>query len=104
MVMTTPAAAIEPIGVWNWEAPEKNAIAAGTVWVSPGISAERHHFYLARGLSPADRGDFVLQHEEADMEPFWVAYDDLLAAVLDGRVSDGPVVQAVLMAKVRGLV
>ena len=29
--MTTPAAAIEPIGVWNCEAPEKNAIAAGTV-------------------------------------------------------------------------
>jgi hypothetical protein len=32
MVMTTPAAAIEPIGVSNCEAPEKNAIAAGTVW------------------------------------------------------------------------
>src|SRR4029450_13102999 len=32
MVTPTPAAAIEPIGVWNWEAPEKNAIAAGTVW------------------------------------------------------------------------
>ncbi len=75
-----------------------------SVWVSPGISAERHHFYLARGLSPADRGDFVLQHEEADMELFWVAYDDLLAAVLAGRVTDGPVVQAVLAVKVLGLV
>jgi hypothetical protein len=31
MVTTTPAAAIEPIGVWNWEAPVKKAIAAGTV-------------------------------------------------------------------------
>src|SRR6266536_5463842 len=31
MVMTTPAAAIEPTGVSNCEAPEKNAIAAGTV-------------------------------------------------------------------------
>src|SRR5919197_6460268 len=31
MVMMTPAAAIEPTGVSNWEAPEKNAIAAGTV-------------------------------------------------------------------------
>src|SRR5688572_5375064 len=31
MVMTTPAAAIEPIGVWNWLAPVKKAMAAGTV-------------------------------------------------------------------------
>src|SRR5205823_3658252 len=30
-VMTTAAAAIDPIGVWNCDAPEKNAIAAGTV-------------------------------------------------------------------------
>ena len=31
MVMTTAAAAIEPIGVWNCDAPVKNAMAAGTV-------------------------------------------------------------------------
>src|SRR5580765_4288971 len=30
MVMTA-AAAIEPVGCWNWDAPVKNASAAGTV-------------------------------------------------------------------------
>jgi ADP-ribose pyrophosphatase len=67
-----------------------------SVWASPGISAERHHMYLARGLSPADRGDFELHHEEADMETFWVPYADLRAAVLDGRCADAPVALAVL--------
>lgn len=67
-----------------------------SVWASPGISQERHHFYLARGLSPADRGDFVLEHEEAHMERFWVPFAELLAAVLEGRVADGPVALAVL--------
>src|SRR6185437_9146847 len=31
MVMTTAAAAIDPVGCWNWDAPVKKAIAAGTV-------------------------------------------------------------------------
>lgn len=66
-----------------------------SVWSSPGISAERHHFYLARGLSPCDRGDFALEHEEADMEILWVPLDELREAILDGRVSDGPVAMAV---------
>lgn len=75
-----------------------------TVWSSPGISAEAMHLYLARDLTDVGRGDFVLEHEEAEMETFWVPYDELLAAVLDGSVGDGPLVNAVLMARVRGLV
>lgn len=63
---------------------------------SPGYSGERIHYFLARGLSPADRGDFVLEHEEADLQTGWVPFDDLVAAVLAGEVADGPVVQAVL--------
>ena len=42
------------------------------LWPSAGISAERHVFYLARGLRPRDRGDFALEHEEAEMEMLWV--------------------------------
>ena len=61
------------------------------------------HLYLARDLTPADRGDFELEHEEAEMETFWAPYDELLAAVLDGSVGDGPLVTAVLMAHARGL-
>ena len=31
IVMTTAAAAIDPVGCWNWDAPVKKAMAAGTV-------------------------------------------------------------------------
>jgi 8-oxo-dGTP pyrophosphatase MutT (NUDIX family) len=74
-----------------------------STWSSPGITDERMEIFLATGLSEASRGDFVLDHEEAEMETFWVPFDDLLAAVLDGRVADGPVAQAVLATRVRGL-
>ena len=30
-----------------------------SAYASPGISAEVHHIFLARGISPADRGHFV---------------------------------------------
>ncbi len=76
----------------------------GTAYSSPGISAERMHFYLARDLRSGDRGDFVAAHEEADMVTLWVPYADLLAACLDGRVEDAPVLIAVLGAYHRGLV
>ena len=49
-----------------------------------------HHLYLATGLSHADRGDFELHAEEAELEKFWVPVEDLLEAVLDGRVQEGP--------------
>lgn len=67
---------------------------------SPGYSAERIHYFLAEGLSPADRGDFVLEHEEADLEEVWVPFAELVDAVLTGAVADGPVVQAVLACHV----
>ena len=60
------------------------------------------HFYLARELTPADRGDFVAEHEEADMETLWVDFADLHAAVLDGRLRDGPTVLAVLLVAAKG--
>ncbi len=67
-----------------------------TVFPTPGISAELHHVYLARGLSHADRGDFELHAEEADLEVVWVPFEDLLEAVLGGQVREGPVAVAVL--------
>ncbi len=36
------------------------------------------------------------------METFWVPFEDLVSAVQEGRVSDGPLVIAVLMAHARG--
>ena len=55
-----------------------------------------HDIFLARGLSTAPRGDFEMVHEEAEMEVFWAPMSSLLDAVLDGRVRQGPLAQAVL--------
>lgn len=63
---------------------------------SAGITDEVHEIFLARGLAAAPRGDFELKHEEAEMETLWVPFGDLLESVLDGRVRQGPLVQAVL--------
>ena len=67
-----------------------------TLLPSAGISTEQHHIYLARGLTHADRGDFELHAEEAELEVVWVPVHELLDAVLDGRVREGPVASAVL--------
>ncbi len=75
----------------------------GTSYSSPGISAEIHHYYVARGLSEVDRGDFVAAHEEADMQTGWVPYDELRAAALRGDVTDAHTLLAVLLAGDRGL-
>ncbi len=99
----------DPLEVARRELLEEASLEAGewthltSAYSSPGISNEVMHFYLARDLSAADRGDFELEHEEADMETFWVPFEDLAAAVVDGRIGDAPVVVAVLMARARGL-
>ena len=38
------------------------------------------------------------------MTSAWVPFAELYDAVLAGRISDGPVIQAVLLARARGLV
>lgn len=67
---------------------------------SAGLFTEVHEIFLARGLSAVDRGAFTLEHEEADMETFWVPFEELLDAVLAGQVRQGPLVQAVLAYQV----
>lgn len=67
-----------------------------TLFPSAGITGEQHVFYLARELRHASRGDFALEHEEAELEVFWAPMAELLDAVLDGRVREGPVAAAVL--------
>jgi ADP-ribose pyrophosphatase len=74
-----------------------------STYSSPGISNELMHVYLARDLREVSRGDVELAHEEADMTSFWAPYDDVLAAVLDGRIGDAPMVIAILVAQARGL-
>jgi 8-oxo-dGDP phosphatase len=66
------------------------------LYPSAGITAERQVIFLARGLRHAGRGDFPLEHEEADMEQVWVPVDDLVDAVLAGQVTESPISAAVL--------
>jgi ADP-ribose pyrophosphatase len=98
----------QPLDTARRELREEAGLAAdrwthlGTTWSSPGISAEVMHFFLAQDLHEV-ADDFERTHEEADMTGAWVPVDELLRAVLDGRTSDGPLVQALLLAHVKGL-
>jgi 8-oxo-dGDP phosphatase len=97
-----------PADVAKRELREEAGLEAGhwthltSTYSSPGISAEVQHVYLARGLRHVDRGDFVARHEEAEMDTVWVPFGALLTAVEEGRLTDGPLVIAVLMAHARG--
>lgn len=97
----------DPLEVAQRELREEAGLAATdwthllSTWSSPGISSEEMHMFVARGLTEVDREGFVLEHEEADMEVLWVAFAELVAGVLDGRLTDGPVVQAVLALEVQ---
>jgi 8-oxo-dGDP phosphatase len=73
-----------------------------TTWSTPGITNERMHFFLARGLRHVDH-DFDHEHEEAEMVGDWVPVGDLLEAIAGGRLSDGPMIQALLLTHVKGL-
>ena len=99
----------DPIDVARRELQEEGSYAAATwrpltaAYSSPGLMSEKIHYFLATDLTPVDRGDFVLEHEEADMELIWVPFDELHAAVLAGEVSDGPLLIAILMVRALGL-
>ncbi|WP_203335417.1 NUDIX domain-containing protein [Nocardioides limicola] len=92
----------DPLEVGKRELREEASLQAGrwrhllSTYSSPGLSNEVVHLYEARDLTAADRGDFVLEHEEAEMEKVWIPFADLRAAVLAGRVQMAPVALAVL--------
>jgi ADP-ribose pyrophosphatase len=93
----------DPLETARRELAEEVGLAAGewqhlvTTWPSAGLTSERHHFYVARDLRSVDRPDgYVAAHEEAHLEVLWAPFDELRAAVLDGRVQEGPMVIAVL--------
>jgi len=66
---------------------------------TPGSSTERWQIYLAYDLEPVPTDEqHQREHEEADMTAVWVPLDEVVTAVLDGRVSDGMAGIAVLAA------
>jgi 8-oxo-dGTP pyrophosphatase MutT (NUDIX family) len=69
------------------------------LFTSPGILGESLRIYLARDLVAVDPPDgFILEGEEAHMDTVWASLDDLVEAVLDGRLHNPTVVSGVLAA------
>ncbi len=69
----------------------------GVIWPSPGFTDERIHLFAARELQPA------AQRLEADeiIELVPMAFDDAIAAVVDGRIQDAKSGMALLLAAQR---
>ncbi|MFC7619098.1 NUDIX domain-containing protein [Microlunatus sp. GCM10028923] len=69
------------------------------LFTSPGISSESLRVYLARGLTEAPLPDgFVPHAEEAHMDVVRAGLDDLVQAVLEGRLHNPTLVTGVLAA------
>ena len=110
-----------PIGMREWELPgglidqpgepplltaqrelaEETGHAADT-WnvlldtaTTPGGNTELIRIFLARGPRRIDT-DFVPEGEEADMQQRWVPVPEILAAIFDGRVHNGPLLHGIL--------
>lgn len=72
-----------------------------TTLVSPGMTSQIFHFFLARGLTEVGHGDFVHEHEEALMTREWVPFEELLDAVLRGDARNGATATAMLTYAVK---
>lgn len=69
------------------------------LFTTPGIVGEGLRVYLARDLAAVNRPDgFTAEGEEAEMDTVWASLDDLLDAVLDGRLHNPTLVSGVLAA------
>jgi 8-oxo-dGDP phosphatase len=87
------------------ELAEEAGLAAHTwhvlvdLFTTPGMVGETLRIYLARDLIPADAPEGYLRAgEEAHMDIVWATLDDLVAAVLDGRVHNPTLVSGALAA------
>jgi 8-oxo-dGDP phosphatase len=85
------------------ELAEEAGLAAATwhvlvdLFTTPGMVGETLRIYLARDLSAADAPEgFLRAGEEAHMDIVWATLDDLVAAVLDGRVHNPTLVSGAL--------
>ncbi len=65
-----------------------------------GIADAPEHVFLARGLRRADQTDqaSATQAEEGIAAMSWVPFDEVLAMISDGRITDGETVAAIAYA------
>jgi 8-oxo-dGDP phosphatase len=69
------------------------------LFTTPGILGESLRIYLARDLTDVDHPvGFTREGEEAHMDTVWASLDDLVEAVLGGRLHNPTVVSGVLAA------
>ena len=87
------------------ELAEEAGLAAGSwavlidLFTTPGILGESLRIYLARDLEAVDGpDDFIREGEEAHMDIVWASLDDLVEAVLGGRLHNPTIVSGVLAA------
>lgn len=68
---------------------------------TPGYSTEAWEVFRATGLSAVpDHERTEREAEEADMAQWWLPFDDAVAAVLTGRITDSLTVAGILAAQV----
>lgn len=73
-----------------------------TLHATPGYSSERWEVFLATDLAPVPTDQRTAREaEEADMQQWWVPFDEALAAVFDGRITDSMTVAAILGVQAR---
>lgn len=100
-----PAGKLEPgqapLTTARQELAEEAGVAAaqwtalGAIHSSPGIFTEVVHLFLARDLTATARAP-----EPGEvMEVHWLHLDDAVARALDGRISDGKSIAALLRAR-----
>lgn len=95
----------DPLEAAQRELAEEVGLSAGRwnvlvdLFSTPGIVSEGIRVFLARDLAPAGRPEgFTAEGEEAEMDTVWASLDDLLDAVLDGRLHNPTLVTGVLAA------
>ena len=66
---------------------------------SPGGSDEMIRVYLAEGVRESEE-EFERVHEEAELISRWVPLGEAVAAVLEGRITNGTTVAALLALKI----
>jgi ADP-ribose pyrophosphatase len=96
----------EPLAAAQRELAEEADLQAATwsqlcqFFSSPGGSSEVITVFQARGIS-ATPETFERTAEEAELDVWWAPFDEVLAAVLDGRVRNAILANAVLNAHAR---
>ncbi|MGB9011905.1 MAG: NUDIX hydrolase [Aeromicrobium sp.] len=73
-----------------------------TLHGTPGYSWERWEVYIATDLTPVPADQRTAREaEEADMQQWWVPFEEAVEAVFDGRITDSMTVAAILGVQAR---